>query len=283
MSNRRYFSIRTGREPGRVTIDLELLRRLFYVTYRDFEDRYYFQEALGYTCVDAGRVPGTMGRDPEMYAFLRLRKPDLFPIEPDKLYSENDVFDLIEFLYDHVSKPVHGWYHDYMACGWHYDKFDKKAGQEEFRQAVNEFLQDYQGGWELSENGEILAKGDPGLENLFTAPLPSSDPKNVTERVQAAIRKFRRHKSTIEDRKDAVRDLVDVLEYLRPQAKAVLHKKDESDVFMIANNFGIRHHNQLQKTDYDPAIWLSWMFYFFLATIHATVRLIDREQSKGAS
>ena len=77
---------------------------------------------------------------------------------------------------------------------------------------------------------------------------------------------------SIDDRRQAVRDLADVLEYLRPKMKHAITDKDEGDLFNIANNFGIRHHNVKQKTGYDAAIWLSWMFYFYLATIHVVVR-----------
>ena len=34
--------------------------------------------------------------------------------------------------------------------------------------------------------------------------------------------------------------------------------------------------NEKQQTGYDPAIWLSWMFYFYLSTIHAVVRMIEK-------
>ena len=71
---------------------------------------------------------------------------------------------------------------------------------------------------------------------------------------------------------------MDVLEYLRPQIKALLIKQDESDLFNIANNFGIRHHNEFQKTNYDTPIWLSWMFYYYLATIHAILRKIAKSK-----
>ena len=64
--------------------------------------------------------------------------------------------------------------------------------------------------------------------------------------------------------------------------KAVLTAKDEADLFQLANNFGIRHHNADQKTLYDPAIWCSWMFYYYLATIHASVRLLAKPQAKPA-
>ncbi|HSR93030.1 MAG TPA: hypothetical protein VLK88_17120 [Gemmatimonadales bacterium] len=129
--------------------------------------------------------------------------------------------------------------------------------------------------------GEVLALAATGFEPLLAAPLPHADIENVAFRVEAAIQKFRRHRSSVEDRRDAVRNLADVLEFLRPKIKEVLVSKDEQDLFNIANNFGIRHHKAGQKIDYDKPIWLSWIFYFYLATIHAAVRLI--EKSSGAT
>jgi hypothetical protein len=58
--------------------------------------------------------------------------------------------------------------------------------------------------------------------------------------------------------------------------KLITGSKDEGDLFNIANNFGIRHHNELQKTSYD-SIWLNWMFYFYLATVHTLVRMIGKD------
>jgi hypothetical protein len=69
--------------------------------------------------------------------------------------------------------------------------------------------------------------------------------------------------------------LVDILESLRPKLKNVISTKDEDDLFNIANNFGIRHKNERQKIDYDP-LWLSWMFYYYLATIHFVTRRLER-------
>jgi hypothetical protein len=77
----------------------------------------------------------------------------------------------------------------------------------------------------------------------------------------------------LDDRKEAIRELADVLEYVRPEIKKHLDKKDENDIFNIANNFGIRHHNVDQKINYDKAIWYSWIFYYYLATLHAVLRI----------
>lgn len=112
---------------------------------------------------------------------------------------------------------------------------------------------------------------------LLQVDIPSSDSENITKKIDLVVLKFRRHKSTLDDRRDALRELADVLEYLRPDIKKVLASKDESDLFNIANNFGIRHHNVDQKVDYDKAIWYSWIFYYYLATIHAALRLIAKK------
>lgn len=254
-----------------------MLLRLFKDLFVAFDERYYFQEAVGYWCVDNGDVPGTLGGDIEAQMFRRLRKPNLWPIkEKCTNYSEEDIFDVIEFLYDHVSKPLEGYYHDYSGCGWHYSKFDREAGRSEYLSEINDILQDYGDGYELSIEGEVLARVETGMERLLEATLPTDDDDNVERRVNNAVLKFRRYRSSVEDRRDAIRDLADVLEYLRPQLKQVLSKQDENDLFNIANNFGIRHHNPDQKTDYDKPIWYSWMFYYYLATIHAAIRLIEK-------
>jgi len=278
MKKRRYYSIRTGKNPKGDKIDLESLKELFNSLYGQLEKEGYFQEHFGYWCVDSGYVPGKLGPDIPATLLFHLRKKDLWPIgECIENYSEHDLFDIIEFLYDHISKPIDGYYHSYSDCGYHYDTFDTNTGLEEYCQKLNEILESYQSGYEISSDGEILELAQPGTAALFEAALPTSD-KNIIHRRNAAITKFRRYRSTLDERRDSIRDLADVLEYLRPKIKKILSKKDENDLFNIVNNFGIRHHNQKQKTDYDQAIWLSWMFYYYLATIHACLRMINKEE-----
>jgi hypothetical protein len=213
---------------------------------------------------------------------LELRKNDLTPIHTKILtYSEDDLFDIIEFLYEHCSKPKEegGSYHSWNNCGWHYKTFERQPGQLEYRDRINRLLSLYEHGYELSAEGEILTLAADGLAGLFEATLPVVDPENIEARVAAARTKFRRHRASLDERRDAVRDLADVLEYLRPRLSSVLTRKDEADLFQLANNFGIRHHNKKQQTDYDKNIWYSWMFYYYLATIHASVRLLKLKEN----
>jgi hypothetical protein len=116
---------------------------------------------------------------------------------------------------------------------------------------MNYILDLYKEPYELSLTGDILRKSEEGFDHIFKAHVPTDD-ENIKSRIKFAVLKYRHHGSSLDDRRQAVRDLADVLEYLRPNVKLIIDKKDESDLFNIINNFGIRHHNVQQKTDYDP-------------------------------
>lgn len=256
-----------------------MIIKLFDHLYNDFEGRGYFQEAFGYYCVDALDVPGTVG-DINAYLMLKLRKDCLWPID-DKCsaYTESDLFDVIELLYDHVSKSISGFYHSYGDCGMHYDTFDKKPGQGEYRTRVNELLRDYNEGYELSPEGEIVHTALAGTEPLINDESPTYDPQNVDHIVQEAISCYKLSRSSTTDKRNAVNMLAGVLEFLRPKIKTLQITADENDLFNIANNFGIRHHDKNQKIDYDQEIWLDWIFYHYLASVKAIVRLIKKGET----
>jgi hypothetical protein len=281
MRTKPYYSVRTGKNPAGGPIDLAMLTRQVLRIYNLLDNEGYFQEDLGYDCVDSGWVPGRLGFDLEAVVALELRKPSLLPIRT-KLetyaYSEDDLFDMIEFLHEHCSKGLDNYYHSFNDCGYHHREFDRDQGRHDFREQINPLVAIYGTGYELSPDGDVLAKADAGFETLLEATLPRIDPENVEARVEEAKLKFRRHGSTLEDRRDALRQLADVLEFLRPKLRKVLMKADENDLLNIVNNFGIRHHNQDQKTNFDRGIWYSWLFYFFLAAIHGSSRLIKKAE-----
>lgn len=279
MNKRDYYSVRTGKIKPNKEIDLKVLKRLFSVIYNQLEIDGYFQKYFGYFCVDQDYVSGELGYDIESIYFIHLKKEKLYPVN-DRIddYTEDDLFDVLEFLHDYCSKGIEGDYHSWNDCGYHYISFNDNDGKEHFRNQVNPILKDYGSGFEISNDGEILQLAESGLSNLFEADVPSNDKGNITDRIEKAVLKFRRYKSTFDERQDAIRELVDVLEFLRPQAKQHLQSKDESDLFNIANNFGIRHHNEQQKNNYDRAIWHSWMFYHYLSTIHALLRIIKKNK-----
>lgn len=198
--------------------------------------------------------------------------------------TEDNIFDVLEFLYDHVSKPGElaamttetGWnYYDY-------ESYDEDVGKKDFRDQVNRFLCDYKKGYELTEGGTILALGSEGLEYILGAEIVTYDEINVDNKVREAIRKWRNRHLDLSERKQAIRELADVFEWLKKTSKlkTVLSRKDESAIFEIANNFSIRHHDPKQKREYDESIWYSWIFHFYLATYHAVIRLLQKREVK---
>lgn len=276
---RAYYLERMSKNPAGGRLDLNALKSLYKTEWMRWDKEGYLQEHFGFWCVDEDWISGTLGGDVDAKMLFSLGKSGLWPISSRVLeYREDDLFSVIEFVYDHISKPLTGTMHQYGQCGMHWETFDREAGQAEYRESVNVLLARYGTGYELSRYGEVMEKGPEGTAVLLSAELPVEE-HNIKGRVDSAINKFRRRQSTADDRRDAVRDLADVLEYLRPQLKQVLTKSDDSALFTIANEFGIRHHNDRQKTHYDSVIWLSWMFYFYLATIHAGVRLIEKAKA----
>lgn len=111
---KQYYSIRTGKNKNFSGFNLDILKKLFADLYSEFDTKGYFQEYFGYDCVDAGFVAGILGENIEAQIYRLLRKDNIWPIkEKAKDYEEDDLFDVIEFLYDHTSKPIEteGAYH----------------------------------------------------------------------------------------------------------------------------------------------------------------------------
>lgn len=276
MYKRNYYAARKGiSEP--MPMDLQLLKKVFLQIYQEFEDNLYFQEATGYDCVDHGEIRGLWGSDIEAFIYLKLRMNNIWPIQKNiKSYDEPTLFTIIEFLYDYASKPLDKWYHKWDQCGWHSSKYDRDKGRTEYRMRINESLKDYSQGYELSSKGEILEIAPTGLEHIFKEIIQTDDPKNIDTRRKNAITKYRRYCATSSDKRDAIRDLADVLEFLKKEGIRLL-SKDDSDLFRIINGFDIRHHNKLQQSEYDKEIWYDWLFYTFLSSINVLLKL----KSKG--
>jgi hypothetical protein len=276
---RAYYSVRNSADPSIAQLSFSSFTTLFLSGFRQLRSAGYFDEVFGYSCIDDGDVPGTAGEDAAEYVLFLTRK-HLWPVD-DRIfeYSEDDVFDLIEFLFDQVSKPISGRMHSYADCGMHWDNFDQVPGRVEYREMVNPLLQSYAAGFELNERGEIMSLAPHGMGKLLEASPPTQD-GSVRGRMDVAIDRFQRHGSSIDERRHAVRDLADVLERLRPIAKDVITRKDEADLFELANKFGIRHFNDKQKTNYDQAVWLSWIFYHYLATINACLHFVEKKEKR---
>ncbi len=270
---RHYYSSRN--KP--VSLTLEQLYQKLQHLYFFFRDKDFFKEKAGIT---QNYLPDAIKHEAALELIFQP-----FPIEKwsPEIITEDHIFDTLEFLFDRVSSPEGelAWMTD--ETGWNYQDYISYAngpGQKQFRDKANAFLVEYKTGFELTQEGIILARGTDGLQYILDAEIIPYDEINVDNKVRNAITKWRNRRSSLLEKKDAIRELADVFEWLKKTRNlgSVLDNKDESAIFDLANNFGIRHHNPSQKTNYDRAIWYSWIFHFYLATYHATIRLLMKKE-----
>jgi hypothetical protein len=267
---RKYYSSRNKANP--ISLD-DLYKKLDHL-FQLFSMKDYFKQKAGITAHD---TPDSIKHEASLV--LRFQP---FPIAKweGRQVTEDNIFDTIEFLFDYISKP--GELVDMTTdSGWNYSdytSYDEEAGEAEFRQKVNSFLGDYKGGFELSSEGFILAQGHGSLSHILDADIIPYDEEHVDSKVRHAIRKWRNRQLSSTEQKEAIREMADVFEWLKKTKRLadVLDSKDESALFDIANNFAVRHHNPQQKSNYDKAIWFSWIFHFYLATYHASIRLLKK-------
>jgi hypothetical protein len=259
-----YYAFRHGAEVPRLSYTE--LQRAFASIFGELEEQGWFQAKLGKDCADNRKdigavVLGKLGRDLWPFSSAVGREPEQW------------LFTLVEFAYHHISKPLESYYHNWDNCGVHVTRSDEAAGRTDFSERANILLRRYEKPFELRPDGEIWEVAPTGLEAI--EPTQTGEP-SIDDRVQAAVRQFRHYGATEDDRRHAVRDLADVLEYLRKSVGTQLPTSDESDLFNIANSFGIRHHNPQQKTDYDTGIWLEWIFYSYLNAIATVTKILAR-------
>jgi hypothetical protein len=190
-------------------------------------------------------------------------------------YDRDLLFDLIELLYlDCVSQPT--FFSGELVRLTDPYGFDKEAGKAAFREEINSALAAADPPLELLQIGQIVEAGAPHAE-LYESPLPAGSPADMADPVATATLQFLSRGATEEDKRAAVKLLMDVLERIRPEVKETMLRKDEADLFNLANNFALRHYDRQQKADYDKNIWHDWTFHVCLATIRAVVAVRDRE------
>ena len=275
LSKRKYYSARKNKRTITVTDLYYQVKTLFYY----FRDKDYFKEKLNITKHD---FP-----DEAKYKAVLETGKHIFPIEEWKTsdYTEDNIFDTLEFLYDNISRPTEIGYLT-TETGFNYQDYigyNEEQGKAEFREMANKFLEDYGDGFELTEAGNILSIGTDGAKYLYDAEIIQYDYENVDSKVISAIQKWGNRRLDIEERKQAIIELANVFEWLKKTDKLehVLNKKDESAIFEIANKFHLRHHDPKQIKSYDKNIWYSWIFHFYLASYHAVIRLIKKQEKES--
>ena len=236
---------------------------------------HFFGEALGYDCVDGN---GDDGSTPEDELDRRVGKPHLWQSDPTD-WDEDDLCDFIEVFHDLATRPTDGWFHSFSGCGWHPSNFNRRSGQAIYRWRINETLETSVLDVRLAEAGEDagrMVRVAPGeLEQLVEAVL--LDTSLAHDEMAHAVALFRARSSTRADRRSAVVTLARLLEDRRSLLKQELLSKDEGALFLIANQFDLRHKRADQQDDYAEE-YLEWIFYWYLATVRLAESLTAKQE-----
>ncbi len=267
-----YYSQRESNSAGTSELPLASTVRRVDLLVREFHDAHYFAETLGYECVGAG--PDEREGSPVPELDRRVGKPHLWLAEAGA-WTKSDLCDFIEVFHDLAARPTRRSFHDY-DCGWHPEAFSQQSGQALYRWRMNQLLDATTLNLRLAETGEDTGRmvrrvpGELGrlIEDTLSQHTPTDDP------VAHAIALFRDRDGARQDRRSAIVALAGVLEERRKLLKDRLLKQDEQALFEIANQYDIRHRNAKQHQDYGLE-FLEWIFYWYLATVQLTDRLLD--------
>ena len=273
-----YYSQRESDSAG--GSEAALSRRVRLLVQEFYKD-HYFAEVFGYECVDAEILgyasAGGDGNDssPEQELEQRVGKPHLWSNKPEA-WTKSDLCDFIEVFHDLAARPTTGWFHRHNGCGWHPLAFSQSTGQAVYRGRMNQLLDKSSFELRLAETGEdtgrMVRRAPDELGRLVDDTL--SEHTSTDDPVTHAVALFRDRDGGRQDRRSAVVALAGVLEERRKLLKGRLQSKDEQVLFDIANRFGLRHQNAKQYQDYGIE-YLEWIFYWYLATVHLTDRLLD--------
>jgi hypothetical protein len=246
-------------------------RRDFARIIGDFAENGYLVEVFGEECVDD---PNDLP-DPSQVIDRLLGIPNLWPLAPET-WDEDTFFGLIEVLHDLVSRPRTRSFHSWNMCGWHHSEFHNGPARILYRDKVNQLLRQAGIAYELAAEGEdlgrLVAVTDDARSALVHRALSGSAP-DITTWIRHAIALFRGRDTTVESKRSAIVTLAGILEERRALIKGQIGRPDEGALFEIANRYDLRHRKADQHGDYDEA-FLDWIFWWYLATVELTNRLI---------
>ncbi|WP_202822673.1 hypothetical protein [Bacillus cereus] len=243
---------------------LRELRDLFVLFHNTLRKEGYLVKFYGGKDQSGTQHGGICGDNADVFCFSKTGYKGLLPIDYDTRYKEEQIFTLIEMFYTYVNHPI-----PFL------DEFNKEEAKDEYRNRVNEILNNYGKGWELVKEGYIRELVNNGLSPLLEQSYDDSD---IRTEIDKTKQEFLKYGATLDDKKDALIRLGSIMEPLREEMKNKLSKKDTSDIFQLLNEFQLRHNNVKQKTNYDKEVYYPWMFYQMLAALDAFLKIKEREQ-----
>lgn len=156
-------------------------------------------------------------------------------VDPDAPPTDRQVFDLVEFAYEHVAEALNPEFHSYWSHS-HYT-YDQQQGQAKFAAGVNRIFERNGAAFHLVE-GEISRIAPAILDDSLAQTLFHTGDAELDKMLQAAREKFLNR--ALDVRREALEKLWDAWERLKtlepakdkkPSVKALLDRVPPSQRF----------------------------------------------------
>lgn len=195
--------------------------------------------------------------------------------------------DVVQFCYQHVSKPLRGRYHEWF--NHHHLEFDRDAGRDEFRDLVNRIFRRNGIVFELESDGKVRRVIPVEMRRLYKGSFVSPDVA-VNKLMKQAMKAFRdpdlaQRERAVEklwdawerlktlqgnDKKSGLAELLDRASHGHAAFRQTL--EDEARALTnLGNDYRIRHH-EVDKVALDESSHLGYVFYRMLSLLGLLVR-----------
>lgn len=236
---------------------------------------------------------GISGHDTALLEATAASHAIVWPITKDDIPETVAVMDLLEFVEEHIAKPIPLDYHSYYRHN-HLD-FDVEKGRAEFRASLNKILARTGLAFEMDDDGIMLRLGPPELTKLLKRATFKTGDSELDELLEDAREKYM--DPSLKVRKEALEKIWDAFERLKTVEKAkdkkasiaallskalpdadlrVRADKEMAELTEIGNTYMIRHTEVGKK----PITKSEQVDYFF-QRMFGLVRLLLKSTNRG--
>lgn len=149
-----------------------------------------FGEKFPMNCNNGG---GVIASNEELVsAAMRSEIPSLeelpWYIQSVDLLRTMDILDMVQFCWRNISKSIRTEYDRF--CGHHHLRFDKQAGQSEFRDTINRIFRRNHLAYELTEEGAIRRLVTPVLHEMLSSAHFNTGNSDLDNMLEKSCEKF---------------------------------------------------------------------------------------------
>lgn len=255
-------------------------------------DEEWFGEAFPFACPD-GR--GNAGCDNQKLKDMAAAYGVIWPADyrdGHEPQSDGQIFDLIEFSYEHIALPDAYDSHSYMGHS-HYT-YDQQAGREKFQDEVNRMFERNGIAFNL-EHGEVMRIAPSVLQEVLAQTTFDTGDRILDDILEVARQKFLNR--SLDVRRESLEKLWDAWERLKTvepgkdkkaRVTALLDKAATEATFRlrleseaaslteIGNKFMIRH-TETDKIPIEDSAHVDYLFQ----RMFALVRLLLKASGRG--